>query len=100
MGDFNLVMDHNIDCKGTSTTNDNNSKEILQAYLKNSMMINIWRHMNPGVFHLMWHKMTPPLVSMIDFILISVEMIGKVQNCDIKPGIKSNHSVVNICPKI
>ena len=71
------------------------STEILQEFMKDLMMTDIWRDRHPGIEHFTWRRRKPRFVaSRLDFFLIDTSMANWVECIEIKPSIKSDHSAV------
>lgn len=89
-GDFNLILNNELDKKGESVHAHRNASEFLNQYMQNEDLVDIWRNRNPESFKFTWHKRQSQ--SRLDFFLISGTLVNQVVKLDIKPAYKSDHS--------
>lgn len=95
-GDFNLTLEPGEDRKNTFT-NNNRSLQVLRTYIEETDLCDIWRTQNPDKKAFTWHRGGDlNTASRIDMFLISSNMISNVTDSCIKPGYKSDHSVVTL----
>ena len=95
-GDFNLVMDLDMDKKGGLPRTHFKSRDTLNLYLEEAEMLDIWRQQHPDDKKYTWHRTKPPVFCRLDMIFISFDMVGFVENSDILPSFKSDHSMVSL----
>ena len=96
-GDFNLVMDQQLDSKGMSDNNNVNALEILKKYVETMELVYCWRIRNPDSKHFSWHRYHPrPKFSRLDMFLINVGYMSFVNNCSMTLGFKTDHSFVEM----
>ena len=57
-------------------------------------LINIWRIRNPNVKRFTWHQKTPVIQRRLDFWLVSNGMQEDIDNVDVIPSLKSDHSAI------
>ena len=62
-------------------------------------LIDIWRVRHPDEKKFTWRQRKPDIHSRIDCIYISDTMQYNVSQCDIVPGIRSDHSAVTLTIK-
>ena len=96
-GDFNTCLNPKLDKKGG--INEDTSaygKEILE-FNEELNLIDIWRIVNPNSKRYTWRGMTKigHVHSRLDFWLTSMHMIYDLKTTDIKPSIKSDHSIIS-----
>ena len=95
-GDFNLVLDKNLDSLNRKNNNVR-AKEVLQGFMDEFLMIDIWRQINPDDFTFTWHKKKPSeIYARLDYILVNFALTTEIKNCKIKPSFRSDHSPVEI----
>ena len=58
-GDMNLVMNLKLDKKGGAPITHFKSRDILETYIKETDMVDIWRLLHPEVFHFTWKRLRP-----------------------------------------
>ena len=57
-------------------------------------MLDIWRVRNPDTKRFTWRRLNPITQSRLDFWLISAELSSNIIKCEIKPSIKTDHSLI------
>ena len=71
-GDFNLVLNPELDKRGDLVATHENAEEILQSYMDQNNLLDIWRECNPDILKFTWKRLLPsPIFCRLDFILIS-----------------------------
>ena len=94
-GDFNFVMNLDLDKKGgRQQTNFNVRSSIINA-MQSFNLIDIWRERNPKLNSFTWHSnIDSSIHCRLDFFLISNSLKNLIIDCKISPGIGSDHSTV------
>jgi len=96
-GDFNYILDYNIDRKGGTVKKWVQCNKILNSFIETHELIDIWRMRNPKRQKFTWRRKTPtPVQSRLDYWLVSDSMQGFITECSISPGIQSDHSSIRI----
>ena len=91
IGDFNMVMNVNLDRKG-SNYNPKQAKIILDDIMKEYDLCDIWRVRNQEERIYSWMRMHPQVVaSRIDFALVSQGLSSAINNTMYLPGIQLDH---------
>ena len=94
-GDFNLVMDLDMDKKGGLSRTHFKSRDILKTYMEEVELVDIGRERHPDIKKYTWHKLKPsPIFCRLDMVIISFDMVGFVEKSDISPSYKSDHSII------
>ena len=96
-GDLNIYIDPVLDKDSTKELVNKASNEI-NNLMEDFNLIDIWRMLNPQKRRYTWRRRNPVIQSRLDYWLIPNELIYSVNECSIKPSIKSDHSL--ICLKI
>lgn len=91
-GDWNVVQNYDLDCYNYSRQNNPRARQII----KQIDMIDVWRSYNPNKRSYTWYRRNPVRKARLDYFLISEEMMTLVDNCDIRPGYKTDHSMVTL----
>ena len=97
-GDFNMCIYPKLDKKGgTFETTSVYAEEIKQT-LEQFNLADIWRVINPQQLKYTWRGNTKrgTVLSRLDYWFTSIHMIYDLDKIDIKPGIKSDHSIIKI----
>ena len=100
-GDFNTVMDWSKDRKSETVTTPNNKYHQVASILSEIKTYfeiqDTWRIKNPLASRYTWRRTNPSRVSSrLDFWLASDGLFDYVENCEIIPSVKSDHSAVTL----
>jgi hypothetical protein len=98
-GDFNMYMDHKID-KYNTASQVHDSINDLKTNIENLNYIDIWRLRNPDCRRYTWRRHFPLQQSRLDYFFIPLEMSYCVENTNILPSIKTDHSLISLTFKI
>lgn len=97
-GDFNLICNPDLDRKGgVPLEQSNNRKQILKILedIKDYMEIHdIWRTKNPQSQRFTWRRSNPIVKSRLDYWLTSIAMADSVEDADIIPFYRTDHSAI------
>jgi len=97
MGDFNFVFNTKIDKMGGNNTTNSKCRDHLIRWMNDNNNIDIWRTRNPNERKYTWVSNTkPPIFCRLDFFIISNHLAGKTTECNIVPGLCSDHSCITI----
>ena len=95
-GDFNAVISH-LDYQGTRQQHCNvRASNMISDIIEEYNLIDVWRHFHPTLRQYTRHQKTPQVLSRLDYVLVSSDLIGNCTKSKISPGIQSDHSVVSI----
>ena len=95
-GDFNLVLDVNLDRNVTHYYNCG-AADKLQEIMTEDELCDIWRLKNPDIKRFTWIKSRPVISwSRLDFFLISQNLSQRCQEVDIESCILSDHSMISL----
>ena len=91
LGDFNLVMNTEMDRIG-SHTNKVKARACIEKYEYELNLVDIWRTQNPETRRFSWYKCRPALTaSRIDFVLISQGLADMCENAGYTTGLRTDH---------
>ena len=96
VGDWNLVMDPNMDYNNYVNINNPNAREALEKITVELGIADVWREDNPESRRYTWRKRTPFKQSRLDFFLLSDYLFWYYKDSDILPGYRSDHSMVTL----
>ena len=97
IGDFNLVLDVKKDKKGGTPSTHINSQKVIQDWIDNTDLLDVWRMTHPEVSKFTWKRTRPfKIFCRLDFFLISSGLFGKVEKSNILPGFKTDHSLITL----
>lgn len=90
-GDFNVIFDPDLDGNGRNPKRKESVKCIENICFANDL-IDTWRIRNPNVKRFPWRQKTPVIQRRLDFWLVSNGMQEDIDNVDVIPLLKSDHS--------
>ena len=95
-GDLNLGLDSNVDRYGEGHNNDKAARWLVN-FLSTENFVDVWRWSNPDKNGFTWRKLRPkPAFSRLDYFLVSEPFTQFIQRVDIKPGFRTDHSMVEM----
>ena len=95
-GDFNLVIKEHEDSYNRKT-NNKNALNILNGFLDEALMIDVWRQRNPESFQFTYYKKKPhEMYARLDYIFVNYALVNCVQKTAIVPSYKRDHSAVKV----
>ena len=62
--------------------------------LKRIEWAGVWRYFNCDKFQFTWHSINRRLFTRIDYFMVPKGILDFVQDCEILPGVRSDHSFV------
>ena len=95
-GDFNLYLNPVLDKYNGKETDLSQASKTLRNVLVEHSLIDIWRTKNPYNKRYTWRRSNPLTQARLDYWLISIALTYNVTKCDIKPTIKSDHSIISL----
>ena len=98
-GDFNTIMDINLDKKGGSPNIKERSKTKILQMMDDFNLIDIWRVKNPTKRRYTWRQQNPLVQCRLDYFLISESLHDNTQNVDILPAFRSDPSGISLLLK-
>ena len=98
-GDFNVVQDYTLDTLNVKKRNNPKSHDQLEIIKDELDLYDPWRSFNPTTRMYTWHN-TRNQHSRLDYFLISSQMIDSINLASIKPGYRSDHSLIEISLKL
>ena len=99
-GDFNLVLNEKLDLLNRKNNNVK-AQKILEAYIDQTMLVDVWRHAHPQQFQFTWYKKCPTeMYARLDYIFVNYALMSGVKQVEHIPGYKSDHSFVRMYMEI
>ena len=95
-GDFNLVLDFELDCYNYVRQNNVNASNKVKEVVDNLDLIDIWRNKNPDCKRFSWRRSTPIQQSRLDFFLITDILTPMVKDVTISTGYRTDHSLITL----
>lgn len=93
-GDFNTSMNPKLDLDNNLGSNHVKKREIIQEFMEQKSLVDIWRVRNPEEMKFTWKKVQSGqlIMSRLDYFLVSSDIALCTKDAQIKPGYKSDHS--------
>ena len=95
-GDFNLVLNPEIDTFNYKNINNPNARNVLLETIAEFDLIDCWREQNQEKLEFTWFRKNPIKKARLDYFLISETLYTDLDNVKIKPGYRTDHSMMYI----
>lgn len=92
-GDFNVILDPDLDGFGGKPKLKESVKQIENICLLRDL-VDIWRIRNPEIKRFTWRQKTPLIQRRLDFWFIDNALQEEIDQADIIPSIKLDHSAI------
>ena len=96
VGDWNLVLDFNIDTHNYKKENNTKAKETVLKYIEKLDLIDIWRKTQDNTKGFTWRQNFYRKLARLDFFLISESLLDLYSNSKIKSSYKSDHCPIQL----
>lgn len=93
-GDFNLVLNPLQDSHNYCNINNPKARCKVLEVMEDLQLLDYYRVLHPDKKAYTWRKKNPLKQGRLDYFLISNSLSNLVENCVIKPGYRSDHSIV------
>jgi exonuclease III len=93
-GDWNLVLNFELDYYNYKHNNNVKAQEQVEQIMIDLDLTDIWRDLNLDLRRFTWRRNNPIQQSRLDFFLISDLITAEVLDADILPGYRTDHSLV------
>ena len=94
-GDFNVVQDYNLDTLNIKNKNNPKANSAVQEMKFELDLCDPWRLENPNSRMYTWHNSNNQQ-SRLDYFLVSSDIMNIVDSSTIKPGYRTDHSLVEL----
>ena len=96
-GDWNLVLDYEKDSYNYVRLNNVRAQQRVLDMIKNHDLVDAFRERWPTKKRYTWRVKNPSLKqARLDFFLVSASINEKIVACDIKPGYRTDHSMIEL----
>ena len=95
-GDFNVIMNHNLDYMGASNISKSKYRNSLLDFLDKLDLIDVWRKRHPNKKEFTFRQKQPLVQSRLDYIFISSKVDKAVRKSEIMPSITPDHAGVRV----
>ena len=93
-GDLNLVLDPKQDSDNYRHINNPNARKQLIETLEKHNLFDVFRKMNPQLRRYTWRRKNPMKQARLDYFIASAKLMDIISSCQIKPGYRSDHSII------
>ena len=95
-GDFNLVLDLDINKKGGLAKTHTESVKTLKDFCAQIDLLDAWRILNPDTRRYTWRRKRPEIHCRLDFFLVTQSLMCNITSANILTGYKTDHSLIEI----
>ena len=95
-GDYNCVLDPDLDYYNYKTVNNAKARDKILELMSTKYLQDPFREMNPEQKKFTWRKKNPCKQARLDFFLISEELMQLAKKCSIEPSYRSDHSIITL----
>lgn len=99
-GDFNLIMDANLDFQGKRQHSSEPAARILRRATKEIGIVDVWRTLNPTEKDYTFHSKQYDIYSRLDYFFILKNEMSRVQHCNIHQITLSDHALISLIIEI
>ena len=90
-GDWNLVLDQNLDTYNYLHHNNPITSQTLKNFIKRNQLLDIWRSNNQDTKKFSWFRPSPPKAARLDYFITSPSILDIYANSHISFKYRSNH---------
>ena len=95
-GDFNLVLEPEIDTENYQHVNNPNARNKLLEIIENKNLIDAYRQLHETEPRFTWRKRNPRKQARLDFFLISENLLTFLNKSSIEHSYRSDHSSITL----
>lgn len=99
-GDWNLVQNQQLDTKFYVRNNNVKARAKVDTIKQEYDLCDPWRIRYPNKLQYTWFQKNPKKMARLDFFLISGDIMSLSSKTEIKPGYRSDHSIINLALSI
>lgn len=95
-GDYNCVLDPNLDYYNYKSVNNAKARERLLEIIASKYIIDPFRENYPTLKRYTWRKKNPLKQARLDYFLVSESIMQHVTKSSVESGYRSDHSIVTL----
>ena len=95
-GDFNLVLDPNLDTYNYKHLNNPNSRKSVLKIMNDNDLCDLFRYFHPGTKRYTWRRKNPIKQARLDMFLASNNISDICSKCNIRTSYRSDHSAIEL----
>ena len=94
VGDFNLVLDPNIDLLNYKNVNNPQARNKVIEIISECGLLDFWRELNAEKQSFTWTRPNSNKSARLDYFLISENLFSDIDDVNILPGYRTDHSLI------
>ena len=95
-GDFNLVLDFEMDCDKYININNPRSRQTLLNTMGSCKLKDVFRFLYPNLRRYTWRHKHPIKQARLDYFIVNEPLLDIITTCKINPGYRSDHSSLQL----
>ena len=95
-GDWNLVLNQDLDTWNYNTSNNPNATKIVTTFMKQFDLIDIWRDTYPKLKNFTWYRKNPSKAARLDYFIITPSILNIYSSSYIMPKYRSDHCKIGL----
>lgn len=99
VGDYNLVLNPEVDYRNYRAVNNPRARQAVLEFKEKHNLEDAWRIHHQDTHQYTWFCSNPVKKARLDFFLVSTELMAFVEKTSIKPGYRTDHSIIDITLK-
>ena len=95
-GDFNLVLDPDLDYFNYKHVNNIKARDSILKIIDENNLFDAYRELHPTTKRFTWRRKNPLKQARLDFFLLTENLISTVKQTQIETGYRSDHSFITL----
>ena len=96
VGDWNMVMDQQLDTRNYRAEHNTRAKATLKSIMQRLGLVDIWRQEHPDIRRYTWKQRNPLKLGRLDFFLVSEDIAALTMKTDVLSGYRTDHSFISM----
>ena len=98
VGDWNVTLG-DLDTYNYIAARNTKAKKVLNSFIENDVMSDIWRKQNPSRKRFTWRTERPCKRARLDYFLVSEDILSLYPNAEILNAYRSDHDIIKLSIK-
>ena len=95
-GDLNISLNQEMDTYNYVGSNNPKARESVLDLIDTCSLVDLYRYFNPDSRRYTWRRRNPIKQARLDYFIASQTLLDLVSQVDIKPGYKTDHSLISL----
>ena len=95
-GDFNMTLNPVLDSYNYANINNPKVRNVTLNIIKEHSLIDLFRYFYPNTRRFTWRRYNPLKQARLDYLVVSESLIDLVEKVSIKPGYRTDHSMLEV----